>query len=221
MLVARAGMNPNSLATAAGYSSRSGIQRYFEEDGPFLSPRFILKIVDVLEGRGNPPIARQEVLELAEGLADNLAAMATPATTNLTDEFIPARRTLPVYGMAQGGDDGSFELNGTIADYVYRPSALEGVPDAYAVYMVGDSMEPRYEEGETLYIHPHRPTPPGSYVSFQVHAPDTDRPRALIKKFVKRDNGECVFEQLNPPKQLRFRADSIVSMHKILMSGDH
>ena len=41
-------------------------------------------------------------------------------------------------------------LNGNQASEVLAPSTLAGVPGAYAVYVVGDSMEPRYFEGETV-----------------------------------------------------------------------
>lgn len=220
-LVTRAGLNPNSLATAAGYSSRSGVQRYFEDEGEFLSAKFVMKILHVLEGRGHPPITRDEVLSLGKGLSGLPKSAGDVSKDSLADEFIAVRRTLPVFGMSEGGEAGAFELNGVIADYVYCPAELEGVPDAYAIYMVGESMVPRYEPGETLYVHPHRPARPGNYVNIQVMKAGSDQKLAFVKRFVRRDNGTWTFKQLNPEKEIQFAASEVVSVHKIILSGDH
>ena len=37
------------------------------------------------------------------------------------------------------------------------PANLGGVRAAYAIYMVGDSMEPRYEQGWLLHVNPFKP----------------------------------------------------------------
>src|SRR5690606_21801676 len=64
-------------------------------------------------------------------------------------------RDLPVLGAAQGGTKGLFMSNGDVFDMVERPGNLVGVRSAYAVYMVGDSMEPRYYAGWLLGINPN------------------------------------------------------------------
>src|SRR5262249_26816986 len=61
---------------------------------------------------------------------------------------------IPVYGHAMGGKDGEFVLNGNQVSEVLAPPNLSHVPDAYAVYVVGDSMEPRYFAGETVFVNP-------------------------------------------------------------------
>src|SRR5215471_12365645 len=58
---------------------------------------------------------------------------------------------IPAYGQAVGGKDGEFILNGNRIVDVLAPPSLQGVPDAYAVYVVGDSMEPRYFAGEAVF----------------------------------------------------------------------
>jgi phage repressor protein C with HTH and peptisase S24 domain len=45
-----------------------------------------------------------------------------------------------------------------ISEYVSRPDYLRGVAEAFAVYMMDDTMEPRFYRGELLYCHPTRPT---------------------------------------------------------------
>jgi phage repressor protein C with HTH and peptisase S24 domain len=48
---------------------------------------------------------------------------------------------IPVYGHAVGGKDGEFILNGNQVTEVLAPASLSSVPGAYAVYVVGDSMD--------------------------------------------------------------------------------
>ncbi len=57
---------------------------------------------------------------------------------------------IPVYGHALGGKDGEFILNGNQISEVSAPPGLWHIPDACAVYVVGESMEPGYFAGETV-----------------------------------------------------------------------
>lgn len=130
-------------------------------------------------------------------------------------------RDLPVMGLAASGRENWFEWNGEILDYVVRPAVLERVPNAYALFNQGTSMEPRYLEGDTLYIHPGRPITHNCFVVVQLRpARDGDAPTALIKQFVKRANGEVVLHQFNPPKDIKIPQDQVVSIHRIVQSGE-
>ena len=70
---------------------------------------------------------------------------------------------LKVLGMAECGPDGWSLWNGDVIDMVDRPASLAGVPNAYAVYVVGASMEPRYYPGELVHVHPGKPLTIGAY----------------------------------------------------------
>ena len=64
---------------------------------------------------------------------------------------------MPVAGSVRGDGDG-FVFNTTApTEFVERPANLRGVFNAFALYMDGDSMEPRYYAGELLYVNPNRP----------------------------------------------------------------
>src|SRR5262249_13016843 len=69
----------------------------------------------------------------------------------------PGSGWIPVYGHAMGGKDGGFILSGNQVSEVLAPPNLSHVPDAYAVYVVGDSMEPRYFAGEAVFVNPRLP----------------------------------------------------------------
>src|SRR5215813_10828586 len=127
---------------------------------------------------------------------------------------------IPAYGQAVGGKDGEFILNGNrIADLLAPPS-LQGVPDAYAVYVVGDSMEPRYFAGEAVFVNPRLPVRRGDFVVAQIAADEGEPPHAYIKRFVAREARNLKLEQFNPKKTLEFPLGRVISVHRIIMGGD-
>jgi phage repressor protein C with HTH and peptisase S24 domain len=127
---------------------------------------------------------------------------------------------IPVYGQAVGGKDGEFVLNGNQVSEVLAPASLSSVPDAYAVYVVGDSMEPRYFAGETVFINPRLPVSRGTFVVAQIAGGDDNVPHAYVKRFVSQDAKRLRLEQFNPRKFLDFPASKVVSVHRIILSGD-
>jgi phage repressor protein C with HTH and peptisase S24 domain len=128
---------------------------------------------------------------------------------------------LPVLGMAECGPDGWSMWNGDIIDTIPRPSNLVGAPRAYAVYIVGDSMEPRYYSGELAHIHPGKPVTIGAFVLVQIRPEhDGDTPKAVVKRLIKRSTTKLVLEQYNPPKKFEIKTDDIVSIHRVVGSGE-
>ncbi len=164
---------------------------------------------------GEPPRAPAPT-DAVQGEEDGAnAGPATPAS-------LPRRR-LPVYGLAAGGDDGRFILNGQRIADVLCPPALDAVPNAYAVYIHGTSMEPRYYAGETAWVHPHLPVRSGDFVIVQIAGGEDEPPVGFVKRFVSMNAREIVLEQFNPPeghdRLMRFPADRVQSVHKILFAG--
>jgi phage repressor protein C with HTH and peptisase S24 domain len=134
----------------------------------------------------------------------------------------PARfgARIPAYGQAVGGRDGEFILNGNRIVDILAPPSLQGVPDAYAVYVVGDSMEPRYFAGEAVFVNPRLPVRRGDFVVAQIAVEAGEPPHAYIKRFVARDARILRLEQFNPRKMLTFPAARVISVHRIIMGGD-
>lgn len=126
---------------------------------------------------------------------------------------------VPVYGQAMGGRFGEFVLNGNRVADILAPASLDGVPDAYAVYISGDSMEPRYFAGEAAFIHPGLPVRKGDFVCAQIARAEGEAPLAFVKRFVSMDDRRIRLEQFNPRKTLEFPRKSVVSVHLIIMSG--
>jgi phage repressor protein C with HTH and peptisase S24 domain len=127
---------------------------------------------------------------------------------------------IPLYGQAEGGADGQFPLNGSLITEIDAPPPLAGVAGAYAVMVVGTSMEPRYFAGEAVYVSPRVPVRAGDFVVAQVAAHEGEPPLAYVKRYLGRSDKSVRFEQLNPAKRLTFPADRIVSIHRVVMSGE-
>jgi phage repressor protein C with HTH and peptisase S24 domain len=130
-------------------------------------------------------------------------------------------RDLRVLGMAECGPDGWSLWNGEVIEMTSRPPNLAGAMLAYAVYVVGDSMEPRYHSGELVYVHPGRPVDVGAYVLVQVKPKeDGDAPRAVVKRLVRRSATKVTLEQFNPKKTIELKSGDILSMHRVVGSGE-
>lgn len=126
-------------------------------------------------------------------------------------------RDVPILGFAVGGKSGEFQMNGETVDRAPRPSALLRTKNAYAVYVFNDSMSPRFDPGDLLYVNPDKPPHIGDDVLIELR-PKNDEAfgDAFIKRLVRRSGSTVICEQFNPPKQVTFKAADIKTFHRIV-----
>jgi len=86
--------------------------------------------------------------------------------------------------------------------------------------VVGTSMEPRYFAGEAVFVNPRVPVRVGDFVVAQIGTHEGEPPLAYVKRYTGQNDKSIRLEQLNPPKKLAFPADRLVSIHRIVMSGE-
>lgn len=135
--------------------------------------------------------------------------------TNVSDDMLEVR------GMAEGGPDGWAPFNGETVQFIRRPDNLLGVPNAYAVFVSGSSMAPRYRSGELAHVHPGKPVNPGDYVLVQRKPrQEGEPPLAVVKQLVRRTASKVILAQHNPEKQIDVPADEIVSIHRVVGSSE-
>lgn len=154
----------------------------------------------------SPAIAPQQDIELPNAI--------------IRDKVEGLGRKIPVYGQAVGGVDGEFLMNGTVLYEVMAPPVISHISGAYAVAVSGISMEPRYEDGEICFVDPKRRVKKGDYVIAQISQDEHGAPLAYVKRFVRQNSIELVLEQFNPPKELRFAGNTVVSVHYIALAGN-
>lgn len=145
-----------------------------------------------------------------------------PVNATIVGKTSGTAARIPLYGQAVGGLDGEFVLNGgsKLAD-VLAPPGLASVSGAYAVTCSGDSMEPRYLDGEIVFVHPKRRPTKGDFVVAQIHNPNEGAPPlAYIKRLVRYSEAGLVLEQYNPAKEMRFDYQQVISVHVIVGSGE-
>lgn len=224
----RAGLSMERLARACGYKGASSYQRYEDPalyHREFLPQELAVRLAEALAGRGDPPISRDEVLALAGIGASPPSAPAAEGALPAGAAPLPGMaafpRDLPVYGVAVGGADGDFSFNGSVVDYVRRPPALAMVADAFAVYVIGDSMSPRYEHGDLVFVHPGRPAQPGSDVVVELHGEHGEPGPCYVKRLMRRTPDRVLLAQFNPPRDdIAFAAGHIKAVYRILTPAE-
>lgn len=115
--------------------------------------------------------------------------------------LVPAssKKDLPVFSSAEGGPGGIIFSPEPI-DYVSRPEPLANVKAGYAMYVVGESMSPAFEQGDLLLINPHLPFRPGYDVL--IYRVDHGQNEAVVKRLRKATAEQWQLEQFNPAKTL-------------------
>jgi phage repressor protein C with HTH and peptisase S24 domain len=118
---------------------------------------------------------------------------------------------IPIRSAGRGGTDQAMFLEDGPIGYTSRPSNLSGVRAAYAIYMVGDSMEPRYEPGWLLHVNPFKPPTRGRDVVVYKQGQ-----AVLIKQFLGWEGDVLVLRQLNPPENIRIPRAEVQECHLIV-----
>ncbi len=127
-------------------------------------------------------------------------------------------RDVPVYGTAEAGADGAFQLNnGEAIDWASRPSRLTGMQGVFAIYTEGDSMVPWRHPGELVFVHLHRDPAPGCHVIAEIWEREKGQPpRAFLKKLVRRTATRVELEQYNPRKVIAFEKERVRRLYRVI-----
>ncbi len=129
--------------------------------------------------------------------------------------FDTLAKNLPVIGRAQGGADGDLILDNNPIDWTFRPPQLSGIQDAFAVYITGDSMAPKYKDGDLAYVHPNRPVTKGRYALIE-----TKDHRGLIKQFMRWQDDTLVIWQHNPAFEIVIPKKKVLNVMLVIGSID-
>lgn len=167
-------------------------------------------------------------------LGRDSASESLPSDAGFSDtrlDFIPQRpqRDLPVLGTGHCGiiefgsngdavriEQTQFEPT-TVIRYVTRPLALMGVPSAYAIYFVGESMYPRFQPGEMGIVDPRRPPARGDDVLVQLRSEDSDEITSiLVKRLVRQSPDFVELEQYNPAIVFKVPVNRVARIHRIV-----
>ena len=128
-----------------------------------------------------------------------------------------ATRRIPLIGLAQAGaegffDDGGFPVGGSW-DEVGLPEVAD--PNAYALEISGDSMEPVFRDGDLVIVSPAAPIRRGDRVVARTQAGEV-----MAKELTRRSARRIELKSLNPafPDYL-FDLAQVVWMHRIVWAS--
>lgn len=121
---------------------------------------------------------------------------------------------VPLYASAEGGA-GSLIIERDPIGAEKRPPELQGVKAGYAIYLVGESMSPEFEPGDTLFINPRLPIIPNSPCVF--YSSKNDEPIATVKRYLKDTGEDWLVRQHNPPRDLDLDKAEWTVRHRIIL----
>lgn len=128
-----------------------------------------------------------------------------------------ANRRIPLIGLAQAGgegffDDGGFPVGGSW-DEVGLPEIAD--PNAYALEISGDSMEPVYRDGDLVIVSPAAPLRRGDRVVARTVAGEV-----MAKELTRRSARRIELKSLNPAyPNYAFDLAEVHWMHRIVWAS--
>ena len=128
-----------------------------------------------------------------------------------------AVRRIPLIGFAQAGgegyfDDGGFPVGGSW-DEVSLPEVTD--PNAYALEISGDSMEPVFRDGDLVIVSPNAPVRRGDRVVVR-----TGTGEVMAKQLARRSARRVDLRSLNPAHpDYSFALNDVVWIHRIIWAS--
>lgn len=122
-------------------------------------------------------------------------------------------KDLPVYASAQGGP-GEMVVSYEPIDYVTRPEPLASVRDGYAMYVVGDSMSPAFEQGDLILVHPHVPYRPTDDVV--IFRKSNEESATIVKRLVRATADQWTLMQFTPARTFSLSRKEWPQCHVII-----
>lgn len=138
---------------------------------------------------------------------------ATSARTVPASDLFGSQMDLPIFGTAQGGEDGALIVSELAVDWVARPAILLRVRDGYGMIVSGDSMSPEHKAGSIALVNPHLPARVGDSCVFRSHADDGTN-LALIKEYRGQTETHWKVRQHNPGKDFQLKKSEWQVCHR-------
>lgn len=153
----------------------------------------------------------QSTLDIAKQPAQTAGGGHLTSDFRFAGEYTPGPRDLPVFGSFKGGFDGNTIDYHDPVEFIERPRELIGVKKACGIYIVNDSTEPRYFQGEMALVHPGLPVKAGDHVAVEL-----TNGNGMVKRLVKKADDYVLLAQYNAPEEKRFKRAEIAGIYKII-----
>ncbi|KXJ56559.1 MAG: hypothetical protein AXW12_00570 [Thalassospira sp. Nap_22] len=212
------GLNETGLARLTGHSQQA---INFIASGKTTNPRNLAKIAAALEvseawlrygSENGAPSGSQSTLIKGGSFPDRRTSLSSAAEANQGFAMSADTNDLPVYGVPAGMDGIDLDMSDPVA-FTGRPPMLYGNKRGFAVYMNGESMSPRFDHGEMLWIDPVQPPQIGDYVLSV-----TQDGFAIPRQLVAVDSEKITLLARNEERESTEQRDRIRHIYKIVGS---
>lgn len=123
----------------------------------------------------------------------------------------PTPRKIPVYGYAAAGGEERVALaDNRVLEWREPPPYWSGAGDLVYVRIIGDSMEPRYFDGELVPVR--FGVPPAKHEDCLIEFTDST---CLVKRYNGRVSSTVLARQFNPEGEIKIDATKIQALHAV------
>ena len=159
--------------------------------------------------KGERQIQRHEWRRIEDWLGGSLEEISEDADVAVMPGLVP------LYGWAGASTDDRLTFaDQTLIGAVPRHPNQANVRGAFALRISTDSMSPRYEPGEVVYVAPNQwPAKEQDCVLV------TSEGFGYLKRFIRRVEGQIILHQLNPAKDIPFAIESVSAVHAVVGRG--
>lgn len=186
-------------------------------NGPTASKLMSLRrlLGDDLTGSGEGTLTtRTEIHPAGPEPSEVEPATNAPTLSQMGDFDVEVR------GISVGGEDDEFYFNGEVIDHIRRPPGIKRAKNVFALNVSGESMMPRYEPGEPIYVQKTNPVA-GDYVVVELYPEiEGQSGKAFLKQLVRRTGLRVICKQFNPPKEVEFDAGEVKDIYRVLKPKD-
>ncbi|HEY8612097.1 MAG TPA: helix-turn-helix transcriptional regulator [Roseomonas sp.] len=167
------------------------------------------------DGRARWP-STESVAKVLAATGAGMDEFASLITGNFRTTTRPSRR-IPLIGLAQAGssgyfDDGGYPVGGGW-DEISLPEV--GDPNAYALEISGDSMEPVFRDGDVIIVSPSAPVRRGDRVVVRTRGGEV-----MAKELLRQSAKRVELASLNPAHpNYSFDLEELTWMHRIVWAS--
>lgn len=126
--------------------------------------------------------------------------------------------SIPIYGTAAGSEVGTILINDNQIIAYARKMPTFGKREIYGIYVVGSSMEPKFDSGDLVYVDATIPPRKMDYVIAQLSNGGGEI-EAYIKRYIGEDETDYILQQFNPKKELRL-PKAKTKLHKVISNQE-
>lgn len=193
----RAGKRPADIARHLQITE-SAVSQWFSKDAGPKTAR-LAELATFLNTTVDDLMRPDEQLDLPTIKFSPRLSARPPAPAQMPVQT-SAAADVPVWAsVAAGNGQGEMILTDTPIDYIRRSEHIANAVDPFAFYIVGDSMEERFYQGDQVVVNRSLPVRPGDDCVFIAQSPDGEL-RGLVKRLIRSTADAWKVRQFNPRK---------------------